>query len=99
MHLAQKISFGIRLWKDVGGAEANGVLIGTAAGVSGDGQEDRDLLQVLALTDRADRFIGIVGEGRLEWLPAERLLDPFDVPRLVLDNENVFRHVGSLRMG
>ena len=119
MHLAQEVAFGIRLWKDVGGAEADGVLFGVIAGVAGHSKQNRRLLQMLALTDRvnevaricfrddrrdydelwvciverANRFVAVVGERRLDRLTSQGLLDAVGVPRLVLDNENVFRHV------
>ena len=125
MHLAQKISLRVRLGKNIGGAQANSVLLRMAAGVTGDSEKNRGLPQVLALADPlnhfaraglgndrrendqlrrlrvegADGLIRIVRERRLHGLARESLPDTVDIPRLVLDNENVFRHVGSLRMG
>ena len=119
MHLTQEVAFGIGLRKDVGGAEADGVLFGVIAGVAGYGEQNRRLLQMLALTDRvneiarvclrddrrdhdefwvciverANGFVAVMGERRLDRLTSQGLLHTVGVPRLVLDNENVFRHV------
>src|SRR5437762_12504386 len=122
MDFTEEIALRVRLRKDVGGPEADGVLLWAVARVAGDREENRCALKMLALPDlvnqirrarlrhdrrqdnqlrigeieRAHRLFTVARELWLDGLTGQCLFDAVCVPRLVLDNENVFRHVREL---